>query len=252
MSAILEDNTSNEFKNCRSIYDINEYIYKLIVKNKHLEFVAPLDPDIDSFSRFRDNVFLIPNSYIQFSYQDMVKGYSVSFDATPTLDILFNKRSAFTLDHEFTPVNIHTDVIPVGGLAELNEKAFKEINRFRSDFWMAVESIGIESFEHVRIQYVFTFDFNNKIIDSTISFLFSFRDIKFSDLLYNFKITENGIICGFSHNTHYDNFLVGSTSKHMMLKFFLMSQGIENDLETRNYTKEEISNYLLLIDMKRI
>jgi hypothetical protein len=253
MSAIVEDTTDNEFKNCRSIYDINEYIYKLIVKNKHLEFVENLEPNITSFSRFHENAFIIPNtSLATFCYQDMVKGYTVAFDATTDLIIMTNKKEPFTLDNEFTANNLYREITPVGGLKELNEKAFKEINRFRSDFLMTLDGAGIEFFEHARIKHSFTFDFNNKIIDSTISFGFNFSNIGFSDLLYNFKITENGITCGLSHKTHYEHFLVGETSKHMMLKFFLNNIGIDNDLETRNHTKEEVSKYMLLIDMKRI
>lgn len=71
-------------------------------------------------------------------------------------------------------------------------------------------------------------------------------------MLYNFRIAKDGIMCGTAHKTNYHNFLTGMTSKHMMLKSYLSHVGIDNDLETRNHTKEEVSNLMLLVDMKRI
>jgi hypothetical protein len=253
MSAIVEDNTANDFKHCRGIDEINEYIYKLILKNKHLEFVEMLDPNIASFSHLKDNKYFVPDTSVTFAYEDMVKGYSISYKAYPDLNILGNTKTTFSFDNEFSISNLNADISLIGGLSQLHDKALKEINRFRSDFLMTLESSDVQITETSNITYNFTFDFNNNIIDSSIAFTFNYIGIGINGLFVNFKLLkDDAISCGIALKSNYQTFLVGSTSKHMMLKFFLNDIGIENELETRNHTKEEVSNYMLLIDMKRI
>lgn len=251
MSARQAPGMLSEFNRRSNIDEINEYIYGLIVENKHLDFVLMLDPNIASFSSFSDKC-IIPNTSVYFAYQDMVQGYSVSFSSTPSVNILSSKRKTFTLDDELIPTNLYCDLSPVAGLQELHDKAFKDINRFRSDFLMTLNSLDNLLTEAIHIKYNFTFDFNNDIIDASIFFEFSYFELGLSNMLYNFRIAKDGIMCGIAHKTDYQNFLTGSTSKHMMLKSYLSNMGIDNDLETRNHTKEEVSNLMLLVDMKRI
>jgi hypothetical protein len=251
MSAMVEDSIADEFKNCRGIDEINEFIYKLILKNKHLEFVKMLDPDTTSFSSLKDNKYFIPETSVVFSYEDMAKGYSIYHKIQPDLNTLGNTRTKFSFDNEFSVSNTHSEISLKGGLTLLHEKALEEANRFRSDFLMTLESNNIRITESAQIDYKITFDFNNNIIDSSISFGFNYINI--NSWFLNFKLSkDNDVSCGIAFKTNYKTFLVGSTSKHLMLHFFLQDMGIENDLETRNHTKEEISNYMLLIDMKRI
>lgn len=253
MSAIVEDNTANEFKHCRGIDEINEYIYKLILKNKHLEFVEMLKPNIASFSHLRDNKYFLPDTSATFAYEDMVKGYSISYTAYPDLNILGNTRTTFSFDNELSIDNVNSDISLIGGLSQLHDKSIKEMNRFRSDFLMTLESNNLRITETIIIHYNFTFDFNNNIIDSSIAFTFNYIGIGINGWFVNFKLLKDDTVsCGIALKSNYQTFLVDSTSKHMMLKFFLNNIGIDNDLETRNHTKEEVSNYMLLIDMKRI
>lgn len=248
MSARQENGTLSKFNRRWNIDEINEYIYGLIVENKHLDFVLMLDPDVASFSSASDK-YIVPNTSVYFAYQDMVEGYSVS--GTSVLKLL-STRSSFTLDDELISSNFYCDLTPVGGLKELDDKAFKEINRFRSDFLMTLDGLKNSLTEALHIKYNFTFDFNNDIIDASISFEFSYFELGLSNMFYNFRIAKDGIMCGTAHKTHYQNFLVGSTSNHMMLKTYLNDVGIDTDLEMRNHTKEEVSNLMLLVDMKRI
>ena len=251
MSAMVEDSISDEFKNCRGIDEINEFIYKLILKNKHLEFVEMLDPDNAVFYSFKDNKYFIPQTNVVFSYEDVAKGYSIYHKMEPDLNTLADKRTKFSLDNEFSDSNIHSEISLKGYLTTFHEKALKEANRFRSDFLMVLEENNIRITERVQIDYKITFDFNNNIIDSSISFRFNY--INTNSWFLNFKLSkDNDVSCGIAFKTNYKTFLVGSTSKHLMLHFLLQDMGIENDLETRNHTSEEISNYMLLIDMKRI
>lgn len=253
MSAIVEDNTANEFKHCRGIDEINEYIYKLILKNKHLDFVEMLKPNIAIFSHLKDNKYLVPETSASFCYEDMVNGYSISYKAYPNINILGNRRTTFNFDNEFSISNVITDISLIGGLSQFNDKSIKEMNRFRSDFLMTLESNNLRITETINISYNFTFDFNNNIIDSSIAFTFNYIGIDINGLFLNFKLLKDDTVsCGIALKSNYQTFLVGSTSKHMMLKFFLTDIGIENELETRNHTKEEISNHMLLVDMKRI
>lgn len=253
MSAIVEDSIADEFKNCRGIDEINEFIYKRILKNKHLEFVEMLKPNQTHFSHQRDNKYFIPDTTTTFAYQDMVHGYSVSYNAYPEMNVLGNTRRSFSFDNEFSEANLNSEIALKGDLTELHVQALKAMNRFRSDFLMTIESSKIRINERVTIQYEFTFDFNNNVIDSSISFTFNYIGIDINGLFLNFKLLKDGTVsCGIALKSNYQTFLVGSTSKHMMLKFFLNELGVENDLETRNHTKEEVSNYMLLIDMKRI
>lgn len=251
MSTRQANGELSKFNRRWNIDEINEYIYGLIVENKHLDFVLMLDPDVASFSSFSDK-YIIPNTSVYFAYQDMVQGYSISFSATPSVNILSSKRKPFTLDDELIPTNLYCDVSPVSGLKELNDKAFKDMNRFRSDFLMTLNGLKNPLTEAIHIKYNFTFDFNNAIIDASISFEFSYFELGLSNMLYNFRIGKDGIMCGTAHKNNYQNFLTGTTSKHMMLKSYLSNVGIDNDLETRNHTKEEVSNLMLLVDMKRI
>ncbi len=102
MSAMVKDSIADEFKNCRGVDEINEFIYKLILKNKHLEFVKMLDPDTTSFSSLKDNKYFIPETSVVFSYEDMAKGYSIYHKMTPDLNTLGNTRTKFSFDNEFS------------------------------------------------------------------------------------------------------------------------------------------------------
>lgn len=247
MSAIFEE----KFNPRWDIHDINEYIYKLILKNKHLEFENVLDPDVACFSHFKGS-YIVPQTTTLFAYRDMINGYSIETTVSPHIEILSSKKNPFNLDKEIIESNIQTDITPVGGLTELYEKAFKDINRFRTDFLMTMNNFKIEASEHISIKYNFSFDFNNNILAASISFEFSYYNLGISSIFYNFHLNNEGVYCGIAYEATNKHFLAGTTSKHMMLQFLLNDAGIEHELAARNHSKEEISDYLLLLDMKRI
>lgn len=248
MTAILE----KKFNPRWDIHEINEYIYHLIIKNKHLSFVEMLEPDITHFSIDKNFRYIIPNTSVKFAYQDMVDGYCIEFSAIPDIDFIIAQRKSFTLDHEFSQSTLFTDVSLVGELSMLSEKAYKDINRFRSDFLLTMGRFITKTNEHFNIKYNLTFDFNNNILGASVAFDFSYNMVEPLQLFYNYSISKDGILGGVAHKTEYENFLAGSTSKHMMLKFFLNNAGIENSLSERNHTHEEINQFMMLLEMKRI
>jgi len=247
MSAILEE----KFNPRWDIHEINEYVYKLIVKNKHLEFANILDPSVASFSHFQ-GAYIVPETTTLFAYRDMLNGYSVETKVDPHMEILASKKHPFDLDKELVDSNIYSDITPVGGLKTLYDKAFKDINRFRNDFLLTMNSFDVEVNEIITIKYNFSFDFNNNIIAADISFSLNYHNLNFSNIFYNFSLTNDDVRCGNAYKVNHKHFSAGTTSKHMLLQLLLSDAGIENDLDTRNHSKEEIANYLLLLDMKRI
>jgi hypothetical protein len=241
-----------KLNNMRGIDEINEVIYQCILNNKHLEFETTLSHTIDYFTSIIDysgynneNKCLIPETNVRFSYQDMIDGYSVFFDMAPSDCLMNSKEKKFPQYSEFSASTLYSSVYPAGELYDLYSKALKEINRFRSDFLDILNVSSISTIEWASIRHTYSFDFDNNIIDSSISFEFTYM----SNPHLN---GTGGVVCGVAYQNHYANFLVGTTSKHMMTKFFLLASGIESDIDTHNHKEDEIKQLLSLADMVRI